>query len=60
MMVKIEIDSDDVAYILDALSSGAARLKGVRIDFCDNRQMHTLNHAHSILKEAAENAEEQE
>lgn len=60
MMVKIEIHTEDLAYILDALKSGAARLKGVRCEFTDKLQIHSMNSAYATLKEAAESAEEQE
>lgn len=51
------LDPQDLRDILAALVSGAARLRGQRCEFSDNRQAHDLDHAAHIVREALERIE---
>jgi hypothetical protein len=60
MNVQITIDSETLAEILAEMKSGAARLRGQRIEFCDKRMAAALERCMGELQEAAEQGVEHE
>jgi hypothetical protein len=48
------LDPEDLRYILDAVKSGAARLKGPRCEFSDKRAAASLTYAAALITEALE------
>lgn len=52
------LDPEDLREILAAITSGAARLRGNRCQFSDNRAAHSLDHAAAVIREALERIEQ--
>jgi hypothetical protein len=48
------LDADDLRHILDAVKSGAARLRGPRCEFSDKRAAGSLDYAAALITEALE------
>jgi hypothetical protein len=48
------LDPEDLRYILDAITSGSARLRGPRCEFSDNRAAWALTSAAALITEALE------
>lgn len=53
----VHMDPEDLREILEALTSGAARLRGERCAFSDNRAAWSLSAAAAIVSEALEGVE---
>jgi hypothetical protein len=51
------LDPEDLREILAAITSGAARLRGVRCEFSDNRAAGELIRAAALITEALERIE---
>jgi hypothetical protein len=51
------LDSEDLREILEAVKSGAARLKGPRCEFSDNRAAWALTSAAALITEALKGSE---
>jgi hypothetical protein len=50
----VHLDPEDLRYILDAITSGSARLKGPRCEFSDKRAAGSLTYAAALITEALE------
>lgn len=48
------LDPEDLRYILEAITSGSARLRGPRCEFSDNRAAWALTSAAALITEALE------
>lgn len=51
------LDPEDLREILAAITSGAARLRGPRCEFSDNRAAGSLSRAAALITEALERIE---
>ena len=51
------LDPEDLREILAAITSGAARLRGPRCEFSDNRAAGSLTYAAALITEALERIE---
>ncbi len=50
----VRLDPEDLREILDAVKSGAARLRGPRCEFSDKRAAASLTFAAALITEALE------
>lgn len=53
----VHLDPQDLRDILAAITSGAARLRGTRCPFSDNRAAGELDYSAAVIREALERIE---
>ena len=53
----VHLDPEDLRDILEAVTSGAARLRGTRCQFSDNRAAGELDYSAAVIREALERIE---
>jgi len=53
----VRLDPEDLRDILAAITSGAARLRGTRCPFSDNRAAGELDYSAAVIREALERIE---